>query len=72
MSAESKLHEAIADIAYMAGQMGYYTGDSREDISHFIYLAEKFEREHDFDWDESERVYMLEIEDFVVKELGGP
>jgi hypothetical protein len=70
MSAEGKLHEAIADIAYMAGQIGYYTGDSRADISHFIYLAGKFERDHDFDWNESDRDYMLEIEDFVVKELG--
>ena len=28
----NKLFEAIADIAFLAGQKGFFSGDSREDI----------------------------------------
>lgn len=46
---EAKIYslcEAVADIAYLAGTMGYYSGDSRADISEFIRLAKKFEEEY--------------------------
>lgn len=37
------LCEAVADIAYIAGQEGYKTPDSREAISNFISWAKEFE-----------------------------
>ena len=40
------LCEAVADIAYIAGDDGYYTGDSRKDIADFISWAKEFEEKH--------------------------
>lgn len=38
------LCEAVADIAFIAGQRGYYSGDSRKDIADFINWAKEFEK----------------------------
>jgi hypothetical protein len=63
-------HETIADIAYLAGVHGYYSGDSRGDMQTFIHLAKKFEKEHAYvDWDANDLDYMTEIEFFAKKEL---
>jgi len=43
-AAETRLHETIADIAYVAGSVGYYSGDSRADIHGFIIWALEFEK----------------------------
>lgn len=37
------IFETIADIAWQAGQCGYYSGDSRQDIQDFITWAHEFE-----------------------------
>lgn len=58
-----KLLETVADIAFIAGSCNYYSGDSRADISTFIWWAEEFEQSHvNTDWDEED--YMLAIEEF--------
>ena len=65
----NKLLETLADIAYQAGQRGYYTGDSRADINNFVYWAHQFEEQHaGTDWDHTN--YMLEIEQYVEAKLG--
>jgi len=38
-----KLLETVADIAYVFGEKGYFSGDSRADIQEIIFLAKKFE-----------------------------
>lgn len=49
----NKLLEAVADIAYIAGQRGFFSGDSREDIAEFIKWANEFESlNEETDWDE--------------------
>lgn len=56
-----KLLETVADIAYLAGQKGYYSGNSREDIGTFIWWAKEFQTFHrDTYWDKTD--YMLSIE----------
>lgn len=63
-----KLLETVADIAYIAGQKGHYSGDSRADIVIFIWWAEQFERIHEHtNWDEEN--YMLAIEAFAEGKL---
>ena len=37
------LCEAVADIAFITGENGYYSGDSRIDIDNFITWAKEFE-----------------------------
>lgn len=52
---ENKLFESIADIAFIAGQKGFFSGDSRADISEFINWAKEFEAIHeDTNWDETD------------------
>jgi len=64
----NKLLETIADIAYLAGTKGYYSGDSRADINDFIWWAKEFEKLHRHtDW--NEKNYMLEIEAYVELKL---
>ena len=58
------LCEAVADIAYIAGNKKYYSGDSRADIRHFIELATEFEQLHkDTVWGQ-ELDYITEITKF--------
>ncbi len=55
-----KLLESVADIAYIAGKSGYYSGNSRTDISEFIYWAKEFEKNHKLtDWNQPD--YLTEI-----------
>jgi hypothetical protein len=64
----NKLLETLADIAYMAGQRGFFSGDSREDIAEFISWAKEFEAlNEDTDWDETD--YQLAIEAFMDNKL---
>ena len=63
-----KLYEAIADIAYQAGEQNFYTGDSRADVSEFIRWAEQFETENiNTDWDSSD--YILAIDAFATLKI---
>lgn len=58
---DNKLLETIADIAYCAGQKGYFSGNSREDILNFIWWAKEFEKSYkDADWDKID--YILSVE----------
>lgn len=41
-----KLLETLADIAYIAGESKYFTGDSRADVNEFILWAREFEAHH--------------------------
>lgn len=61
-----KLCEALADIAYMAGQKKYYSGNSRADIADFISWAEQFEKiNKNVIWGEDGNPdYMEAIEEF--------
>lgn len=64
----NKLLEALADIAYIAGQRGFFSGDSREDIAEFISWAKEFEAlNEDTDWDETD--YQQAIEAFMDNKL---
>lgn len=50
---DNKLFESIADIAFIAGQKGFFSGDSRADIDQFICWAKEFEDIHeDTNWDD--------------------
>lgn len=63
-----KLHETIADLAYLAGVKQFYSGDSRADISMFISWAKEFEVNNKHtDWKVVD--YMLEIESFAESKL---
>lgn len=56
-----KLFEAIADIAFMAGQKGFFSGDSREDIAEFVKWAKEFEAIHEeTNWDEVDYTHSIE------------
>ena len=63
-----KLFEAIADIAYIAGQKGFTSGNSREDVAEFIRWGKEFEAFHeDTDWDEID--YVMAIGAFTENKL---
>jgi hypothetical protein len=63
-----KLFEAIADIAFIAGQKGFFSGDSRTDINEFITWAQEFEDMHeDTNWDDID--YQESIEAFTGNKL---
>jgi hypothetical protein len=65
---DNKLLEALADIAYLAGQKGFFSGDSRNDINEFITWAKEFEAVHeDTNWDEVD--YLTAIEAFTENKL---
>ncbi len=58
-----KMLETLADIAYIAGDMKYFSGDSRADINCFISWANEFEKINaKTNWDEVD--YILAIEAF--------
>lgn len=65
---DNKLFESIADIAFMAGQRGFCSGDSRSDVAEFIKWGKEFEDTHeDTDWDEQD--YLETIEAFLNTKL---
>lgn len=58
---DNKLLEAVADISYYAGQKGYFSGNSREDILNFIWWAKEFQHFHkDTDWNSTDYILMIE------------
>lgn len=57
-------YETIADVAYIAGVRRYYSGDSRADMQTFIHIAKQFEEKFKVDWEETDLLYMEEIEKF--------
>ena len=64
-----KLLETVADIAYIFGELGYFSGDSRNDIQEIIFLAKEFEKSSP-DWYNND--YILEVSEFAyskIKEL---
>lgn len=63
------LLETVADIAYIFGAKGYFSGDSRADTNNIIYFAKSFESEpHDwYEEDYLEKIYEFSIEK--IKEL---
>lgn len=65
--------ETVADIAYLAGQYGYYSGNSRDDMQTFISLAEKFEEKYkNVDWEDLPKEhpdYMEAVEYFTIEYL---
>jgi hypothetical protein len=63
-----KLLETLADISYIAGSKNIFTGDSRVDVSTFIYWANEFEKAHsETNWDEED--YISTIEEFTTIKL---
>lgn len=68
------LMEAASDIAFIAGRRGYYTGDSREDISNFIQWAIEFENlrkeSPEGEVTYNDLGYMEAIEKFSLERLG--
>lgn len=46
-----KLLETLANLAFAAGNAGYYSGDSRPDMESIIWLAKEFQQVHQStDW----------------------
>ena len=55
--------QAVADISYIAGYEKHYSGNSRFDISEYIWWAKEFEEIHkNTDWGNED--YMLAIEQY--------
>ena len=64
------LCEAVSDISFIAGQQGYYSGNSRSDIAKFIEWAQEFETIHKGEiWGEGELDYIDAITEFATKKL---
>lgn len=70
---KDRLHESIAEIAYIAGQSGYSTEDSRTAIHNFVAWANEFERHRTEDADGNElyfgKDYMSAVEEFTLKKI---
>lgn len=65
---DNKLFESIADIAFIAGQKGFFSGDSRADINEFISWAKEFEAMHEeTNWDDVD--YKDAVEAFALTKL---
>lgn len=63
-----KLLETVSDISFIAGEKNYFSGDSRADVSTFIFLAKEFQKENaKTNWDEVD--YRTSIEIFAEKKL---
>jgi hypothetical protein len=62
------LLETLADISYIAGENRFFTGDSRQDISTFIFWAKEFQRiNQNTDWYIVD--YRLAVEEFTYQKL---
>jgi len=70
---ETRLLEAVADIAFLAGAQRYRSGDSRKDVSQFIAWAREFETRREVSDDGEETYngenYMIAIEEFSVSKF---
>jgi hypothetical protein len=42
----TEITRSPADISYIAGEMKYFSGNSRADVLEFIYLAKDFQKSH--------------------------
>lgn len=63
-----KLIETVADISFIAGEMKYFSGDSRQDVSNFILWANQFQKENaKTNWNEID--YRLTIENFTIQKI---
>lgn len=63
-----KLTETVADISFIAGEMKYFSGNSREDVSNFILWANQFQKENsNTNWHEVD--YRLTIEKFTIQKI---
>jgi len=63
-----KLLETVADISFIAGERKYFSGDSRADVSNFVFWANQFEKENfNTNWDEVD--YRILIEKFTENKL---
>jgi hypothetical protein len=63
-----KILETVADISFIAGELKYFSGDSRADVSNFILWANQFEKENSYtNWDDAN--YILEIEKFAREKI---
>ena len=62
-----RLCEAVADIAFLAGENRFYTGDSRADMRMFISWAEEFETLHPAN--EGDDDYIGKIERFTGEKI---
>lgn len=68
-----RLCEVVADIAYLSGSRRYHSGDSREDIMHFIHWAQEFEQANaNTDWDCGTHNYMDAIQEWTEEKLCEP
>lgn len=65
------LCEAVADIAFIAGEQKFYSGDSRADISNFIEWAKEFEEiNNGVEWGVDDgKDYIEAIHDFAHSKL---
>lgn len=63
---DERLIETVADIAYIFGSQGYFSGDSRADIQEVIYLAKEFEKQNS-DWEKVD--YLNLIHDYSYSKL---
>ena len=60
--------QVVAHISYIAGYEKHYSGNSRFDISEYIYWAKEFEQIHkNTDWDNED--YMLAIDQFATEKI---
>ena len=60
--------ETLADISYIAGENQFFTGDSRQDISTFIFWAKEFQKiNQDTDWYMVD--YRLAVDEFTYQKL---
>jgi hypothetical protein len=62
------LLEIVADIAYVAGQFGHYSGDSRADIHSYISWAKEFAASFTQE-QEDDGEYMESIDAFASRKL---
>lgn len=65
------LCEAVADIAFIAGEEKYYSGNARQDIADFIEWAKEFEKINEgVEWGvNSEMDYPDAIEEFTYSKI---
>jgi hypothetical protein len=55
---DEKLIETVADIAYIFGSQGYFSGDSRADIQEVIFFAKEFEKQNN-DWEKEDYLRLI-------------
>jgi hypothetical protein len=66
VTTNEELLETVADIAYNAGLVHFYSGDSRQDVQLYVQWAREFEAKNiDTDWEADPfRDYIIAIDQF--------